>query len=332
VWRVESSRAEDFTRVSPPFIEADGKTISAVYANVNTGVRSVELDMNQRSDAELAERLVARADILVENMRPGLLSKWGLSTERLWEINPALIIVRLSGMGQRGPYAGHRIVGQSMSSVSGQLDQTGWPDIPPVMTDVPAGDFIAPVFGLFGLASALIARDRVGCGFEIDYSEFAGLTYSVLNAAHATVESGLTVNRNGLLDPLRPEQLCALLSCADGQRLAVVGPCPGQGPALEEMEGALQRRVRDLDSEAAQKLLAEQGFSAVRYNEPIQLDEDPWLLAIDYFGRITGAGDTGIRLDGPPVTELGSRPRQYRVSFLGADTEEVQAGIRQEAP
>jgi crotonobetainyl-CoA:carnitine CoA-transferase CaiB-like acyl-CoA transferase len=332
VWRVESSEAEDFTRLSPPFIDADGKATSAVYANVNTGVRSVELNMNRRADAEAAERLVARADILVENMRPGLLSKWGLSTERLWEINPALIIVRLSGMGQQGPYAGHRIVGQSMTSVSGQLNLTGWPDIPPVLTDVPAGDFLAPVFGFFGVASALMARERTGCGFEIDYSEFAGLTYSVLNAAHATVESGRSVTRDGLMDPLRPQQLCALLACADGRQLAVVVPGADYGQALDELASDLRSRVRDLDADAAQRLLAEQGYSVVPYNEPIQLDEDPWLVAIDYFGRIRDAGDTGIRLDGPPVSELGNRPRVFQVSFLGADTAEVLGGARQDAP
>jgi CoA:oxalate CoA-transferase len=341
VWRIESSVAEDFTRSSPPFVElSSGDRISGIFAGANTGVKSVQLDMGIGSDARIAEELIAKADVLVENMRPGLLGKWGLETERLWELNERLVIVRLSGMGQTGPYAGHRIVGQSMAAVSGELDMTGWPDRAPVLSDVPAGDFLAPAFGLLTALSALRARETTNSGYQIDYSEFAGLVYSVLDEVSSVVQDGRCLSRMGLRDPLSPSQGCGLLTCSDGRQVAVLGPDaagPGSDQSPRELADAVEDWLRGLQGEVghlgwrdAIAFLGGKSIEAVPYVEPGDLPNQEGLVEMGYYGRLKNSIGSNVLIDGPPIAEYGPYPREYDASSLGADTEAVLKDLASE--
>jgi len=124
--------------------------------------KSVTLDLKQSEAQEIVRRLAAEADIVVENFRPGALENWGLGWDRLSALNPRLIMVRLSGFGQTGPYrdrAGFGAIGESMG---GLRYVTGHPDRPPVRVGVSIGDSIAALHGVIGALMALHHRNVNG--------------------------------------------------------------------------------------------------------------------------------------------------------------------------
>jgi len=120
--------------------------------------KSVTLDLRQPEAQEIVRKLAKGADIVVENFRPGAMEKWGLGWERLSELNPGLIMVRLSGFGQTGPYRDRPGFGAIGESMGGLRYVTGYPDRPPVRVGVSIGDSIAALHGVIGALMALHHR------------------------------------------------------------------------------------------------------------------------------------------------------------------------------
>lgn len=145
--------------------------------------RSVSLDLRKQRGQEIARELAASADILIENFRPGTLEKWGMSPEALYAINPRLIIVRVSGYGQTGPYAdraGFGLVGEAMG---GWRYLVGEPDRPPARMGISIGDTLAASYGCMGALAALHHRDKTGRGQVVDsalYESVLQVTESLL--------------------------------------------------------------------------------------------------------------------------------------------------------
>jgi formyl-CoA transferase len=130
--------------------------------------RSVSLDLRQKAGQEIARKLIAKADILIENFRPGTLEKWGLSPESLHADFPGLIIVRVSGYGQTGPYAGRAGFGLVGEAVGGWRALVGEPDRPPARMGVSIGDTLAATYGCLGALAALHHRAQTGKGQVVD--------------------------------------------------------------------------------------------------------------------------------------------------------------------
>ena len=126
--------------------------------------RSITLNLRDSRGRELARRLAQWADVLVENFRPGALESWGLGWEELHELNPRLVVVRISGYGQTGPMRDKPGFAAIAESMAGMRYITGYPDRPPVRTGVSMGDSLAGVFGVVGALAALYNRDIVGTG------------------------------------------------------------------------------------------------------------------------------------------------------------------------
>jgi formyl-CoA transferase len=124
--------------------------------------KSVTLDLKQPEAQEIVRKLAAGADIVVENFRPGAMEKWGLGWEALSAINPRLIMVRLSGFGQTGPYRDRPGFGAIGESMGGLRYVTGYPDRPPVRVGVSIGDSIAALHGVTGALMALHHRNVNG--------------------------------------------------------------------------------------------------------------------------------------------------------------------------
>jgi formyl-CoA transferase len=124
--------------------------------------KSVTLDLKQPEAQEIVRRLAAEADIVVENFRPGALENWGLGWDRLSAINPRLVMVRLSGFGQTGPYRDRPGFGAIGESMGGLRYVTGHPDRPPVRVGVSIGDSIAALHGVIGALMALHHRNVNG--------------------------------------------------------------------------------------------------------------------------------------------------------------------------
>jgi formyl-CoA transferase len=130
--------------------------------------RSVSLDLRQKAGQEIARKLIAKADILIENFRPGTLEKWGLSPESLHADFPGLIIVRVSGYGQTGPYAGRAGFGLVGEAMGGWRALVGEPDRPPARMGVSIGDTLAATYGCLGALAALHHRAQTGKGQVVD--------------------------------------------------------------------------------------------------------------------------------------------------------------------
>ena len=124
--------------------------------------KSVTLDLRQAEAQEIVRKLAAGADILVENFRPGTMEKWGLGWDALARVNPRLIMVRLSGFGQTGPYRDRPGFGAIGESMGGLRYVTGYPDRPPVRVGVSIGDSIAALHGVIGALMALHHRNAGG--------------------------------------------------------------------------------------------------------------------------------------------------------------------------
>ncbi len=131
--------------------------------------KSVTLDLRKPDGAALLKRLVEKCDVLVENFQPGTLEKWGLGWDVLREINPRLVMVRISGYGQTGPYRDRPGFGRIGNAFGGLSFLAGYPDRPPVTPgSATIPDYMAGLYGALGVLLALKARDKTGRGQVVD--------------------------------------------------------------------------------------------------------------------------------------------------------------------
>jgi len=179
--------------------------------------RCVTANLRVEEGQAIVRKLVAHADILIENFRPGTMEKWGLGYEDLAEINPGLIMVRVSGYGQTGPYAsraGYAAIGEAMG---GMRYLAGWPDKPPSRAGISIGDSLAATYACMGALAALHHREKSGVGQVVD----SAIYEAVLNVMESTIPeyviSGYTRERTGSALPnVAPSNL---YECADGSFL-----------------------------------------------------------------------------------------------------------------
>ncbi|CAN5542484.1 CoA transferase [soil metagenome] len=129
--------------------------------------KSVTLNLREDEGQELARSLIAESDVLVENFRPGTLEKWGLGYEKLKSLNPGLVMVRVSGYGQTGPYSGRAGFGSIGEAMGGIRHVTGFEDQAPPRTGVSLGDSLAATFGALGALTALYHREAHGGGGQV---------------------------------------------------------------------------------------------------------------------------------------------------------------------
>jgi crotonobetainyl-CoA:carnitine CoA-transferase CaiB-like acyl-CoA transferase len=138
---------------------------------ISRNKRTMTLDFGKTDGQAILRRLVAQADVLVENFRPGVMEKWGLGPDRLLEVNPRLVMLRVTGFGQEGPYSQRRAFGTLAEAMSGFAHQTGQEDGPPTLPPFGLADGVAGLAGAFAVITALYHRDaRGGVGQVIDLS------------------------------------------------------------------------------------------------------------------------------------------------------------------
>ncbi|VTU45709.1 CaiB/BaiF CoA transferase family protein [Variovorax sp. PBL-E5] len=128
----------------------------------------IAVDMRTAHGQDIVRRLAEKCDVVIENFRPGTLEKWALGYEDLRAVNPGIVMVRISGFGQTGPYSarpGYGVIGEAMS---GLRNLTGDPDRPPARMNTSLGDYVAGLYAAFGAMVALDARGRSGKGQVVD--------------------------------------------------------------------------------------------------------------------------------------------------------------------
>jgi len=169
---------------------------SPFFAGTNTNKRGITLDMNTERGRELALKLIADADILVENFSSRVMEQWGLTYDRLQEINPRLIMLRASGFGNSGPWRDHVAYATTVEQASGLSWVTGYPDDRPEITGG-ACDPIAGSHAAFAIMLALQHRDRTGQGILVEAPQFtSGLSISAEQMIERSA-TGAVLGRNG---------------------------------------------------------------------------------------------------------------------------------------
>ncbi|MFF1876622.1 CaiB/BaiF CoA transferase family protein [Leifsonia sp. NPDC058230] len=175
VIKVESPGGGDDTRSwGPPFVGPDD-SVSTYFLSANRNKESVVLDLKDPSDRGVLDALLRRADVLLENFRPGVLSRLGLSPEHLAELNPRLITASISGFGHDGPEGTRAGYDQIAQGEAGIMSLTGPDPEHPTKVGVPIGDVAAGMYAAFGVLAALHERERTGHGSTVRTSLLASL-------------------------------------------------------------------------------------------------------------------------------------------------------------
>lgn len=164
VIKVETPAGGDDARHYGPFVR--GK--SAYFMSLNRGKQSIALDLKASADRQVFEKLVAKADLLVENYRPGTMEKLQYGWEQLHAMNPRLIYAAVSGFGQTGPYKGRAAYDMVVQAMGGVMSLTGHGGDQPTRVGTSIGDITAGLFGTIGILAALENRHRTGKGTMVD--------------------------------------------------------------------------------------------------------------------------------------------------------------------
>lgn len=177
VIHVESRHHPDLIRVAPPFKDGKpGMDRSFYWANYHCNKYGLSLNMRHSRAIEVNRRLVEWADVLVENFAPGVMKRWGLSYDQVKKINPNIIMISSTQLGQEGPRANLSGTGVQLTAYSGFNNLTGWEDREPSVLFGGFTDCPAARFGSVVLLAALLYRRRTGKGMHIDISQYeAGL-------------------------------------------------------------------------------------------------------------------------------------------------------------
>ena len=179
--------------------------------------RAVSCNLREREGQALARRLIGKADILIENFRPGTLEKWGLSPETLMADNTGLIIVRVSGYGQSGPYSARAGFGGIGEAMGGWRAIVGDPDRPPSRMGVSIGDSLAATYGAMGALAALNHRHATGKGQIVDSALYEAVLQVMESLVPEYVASGYVRKRSGSVLPgIAPSNV---YPCKDGEYL-----------------------------------------------------------------------------------------------------------------
>ena len=176
--------------------------VSLWWLFVNRNKACVSLDLGRPEGAELLKELVADADVLVENFRPGTMERWGLGWDALSAVNPRLVMVRVTGFGQTGPYAGRPGYGTLAESMSGFAHLNGYPDGPPTLPPLALADGVAACVGAFATLAALRQRDATGAGQVVDQAIYEPLFWLFGTQALAYDQLGIVPGRTGNRTPM----------------------------------------------------------------------------------------------------------------------------------
>jgi formyl-CoA transferase len=318
--------------------------------------RSVALDLKDPEAQDVVRRLAAEADVLIENFRPGAMEGWGLGPDVLQALNPRLIMLRISGYGQTGPYRDRPGFGAIGEAMGGLRHLTGMPGQVPVRVGVSLGDTLAALHGVIGILVALQHRHATGRGQVVDVALYEAVfncmesllpEYSVFGAVRGPAGSALP--------GIAPSNAYA---CADGfvliagngdsifrRLMALIGrPDLGADPALAdnagrvarvaEIDQAIEAWTRDRSVNEALDLLAGASVPAGRVYTVADIAADPHYRARGMIERVTL--DDGTPVDVPGIVpKLSLTPGRHRANAprLGQHTQEVlrELGMAREA-
>ena len=297
VIKVERPRVGDELRA---WRRISGDT-SMMFRTVARNKKSITLDLSSETGQSLLLGLVARSDVVVENLRPGTLERWGLGIQELAAVKPNIVAVRISGYGQTGPYRGRAGFGGIAEAFGGLRAVTGYPDRPPVRSAAPVADCMAGLYGAIGALMALLgqARDTVARGPQVVDVALYEAVFMLMESLIPDYDAhGLVRERTG--DSLPGVVPSGSYPTADGQRVMIAGNSSGafrrlmqavdradlaDDPALadadarwkreDEIAAAIQAWTTRHSADEAVELLAGAGVPAGPVYDARAIAEDP---------------------------------------------------------
>lgn len=274
VVKVEAPEGDSSRAIPPHFVGDD----SAYFLSVNRNKQSLCVDMKQPEGLALVKRLIAQADVVVENFRPGVAARIGLDIEALCQAHGRLIWASISGFGQTGPWSDRPAYDMIVQALSGVMSLTGEAERPAVRLGIPAGDMVAGMYASIAINAALADRERTGQGRVIDISmldcQLAMLSYQ---SAYALI-AGVTPQPQGARHDSIPTYRSFI--AGDGRELVVTantermwqGLCEGLGLAELVHDPRFANGKARLEHRAALWERLEAGFlarSAADWIEPM---------------------------------------------------------------
>jgi CoA:oxalate CoA-transferase len=202
--KIELPGRGDDARYGYPAVDG----VPVAFLALNRNKKGITLDIRKPQGAALFRKLVAQADVLVENFSAGTMEKWGFGYTTLSAINPGLIYAALSGFGHTGPYAGRTSYDIIAQAMGGLMDLTGFPDGPPTRGGGALGDFIGGVFTALGILCALHYRNRTGKGQMVDVSNMDAVFTMLDNWPSVYAMTGRRPQRSGNRHPFTAPYDC----------------------------------------------------------------------------------------------------------------------------
>ena len=221
VVKVEAPEGDDTRRWGPPFIEREGDTSAAYFHGCNRGKRSVVVDFRTPEGQAAVRRLVADADVVIENFKVGGLAKYGLDWESLRKVNPRLVYCSITGFGQTGPYAHRAGYDYIIQGMAGLMSVTGAPEGQPQKVGVAVADIFTGIYASTAILAALRQRDVTGQGQQVDMALLDTATAIMANQSMNYLATGTAPGRIGNAHQnLAPYQV---FDCTDGWIIIAVG-------------------------------------------------------------------------------------------------------------
>lgn len=297
VIKVEKKDNGDDTRGMGPFINKGGKTISLFFTQHNKNKKSVTVNFRSKKGIELLKLLISKADVLIENFRPGTLAKMGLTKEVMDALNPCLVTVSVSGFGQDGPYKDRSAFDCTIQAMSGLMSVTGERGQVPTMTGTWIADFMAGIYAAFGSVCALYNKDKIGKGDHVDISLFESVVPMLYTGIAHYMETGYVQHRNGNRDRiLAPanmfktkkgylyihagsDTLFKTLAGIMGRQEMIIHPhYKTSEKRLEyaaEIESIISEWLSDYTAEEAERMLVSAGIPCSKVKDIADLTENP---------------------------------------------------------
>ncbi len=313
--------------------------------------KSLSLNLRVPEGQAIARKLIASADVLVENFKPGTLEKWGLGPNELHADNPRLIIARMSGYGQSGPYSARAGFGGIGEAMGGWRYIVGEPDRPPSRMGISIGDTLTATYGCMGVLAALHSRNNSGRGQVVD----AALYESVLQVMEGLVpeydHGGVIRERSGsILKGIAPSNVYI---CSDGeymigankdelwQRLAKVmgraelGTDPryathlARGKNQDELDDLINDWTKTVTVDEADRLMQEASIPAGRVYRAPEMLADPHFQAREAIIEVETERYGKVKMQNafPRLSETPSAVRSPAPSIVGQHNAEILADI-----